>query len=338
MSRAAEGQADVTPARRPRRLAALTLALAILTAGGAATWYVVKPARERREALRLSREGAFADAEPVLRQLAERDGRDGEVLRALALGTLDAHRNDEAEAYLERWRALQPGEKEPEERLMQLLVRQVRVAMTLERAERTDEPDAEAVDAQRREILSLLAEGRHADAERRCRQHLTRRPGSPALRALLAEACHAQGKGDEARNLLDPLLRARPDHKDALLSRAVLFLEDDQPDQAVPLLRRVLSRDPGHTAARNHLGQALARAGHTAEAEKEMAELVRRTTADNMAGGSQVQPDNLEMQIKVAEALRASGRSDEGLRLLRRVLARQPDHAGARRALSSGSP
>ena len=90
---------------------------------------------------------------------------------------------------------------------MQLLVRKTKVAMILAGAEQVAEPGAEAVEPLRRQVLSFMVEGRHADTELLCRLYLERRPGSPTLRYLLADACHAQGKEEEVAAVLDQVLR-----------------------------------------------------------------------------------------------------------------------------------
>jgi tetratricopeptide (TPR) repeat protein len=307
--------------------------LAAATAG--LGWYASGPAREREKALRLSRQGAFAEAKPLLKRALERNAGDLDVVKALALGYFDAHQDEQADDYLERWHKLQPDADEPRERLMQVLVRQVKVKMALANSETVPEPEAEALEPQRQQVLSSLVEGRHAEAEQLCRRYLERRPGSPTLRYLLAEACHLGGKDEEAASVLDQVLRGRPLYRDALLLRAVLYGEADQAEQAIPLLRRVLSQDRFNTRARYHLGQALARTGRTAEAEQQMAEMLRHDAVGHALHGAAVQPRNLEGHVKAAEALLNSGRSEEGIRLLRQVLARHPGYAPARRALSA---
>ncbi len=319
--------------RRPWRLLA-GVVLAGLLAGAWFSWPSLQQWRERREALGLSQQGRFAEAEPLLKRTLERDKNDVAVVKALGLGYFDAHKDDEAESYLRRWQSLQPEQSEPRERLMELLVRQVKVSMTLDRAERVPEADADLVEMQKREILSLLIAGRHADAEQLGRRYLESRPRSITLRYLLAEACHVQGKDEEARNLLDRLLQEQPRHKDALVRRALLYSEADQADKAIPLLRQVLAQDRWHTTARYHLSQALARLGQTAEAEREMAEMLRHKAAEHALHDMAVQPNNVELQLKAAEALLNGGRSAEGIRLLGQILARYPGHDDALRLLA----
>src|SRR4051794_2512008 len=83
---------------------------------------------ERDEALRLAEKGPFAEAEPLLRRVLERSPRDAEVVRALALGYLEARRFDETEDFLGRWCALRPGLTGPYRRRLDLWRKQARVA------------------------------------------------------------------------------------------------------------------------------------------------------------------------------------------------------------------
>ena len=87
--------------------------------------------------------------------------------------------------------------------------------------------------------------------------------------------------------------------------------------------------------ARYHLSQALARTGQTADAQREMAEMLRQADIERLLEDVRVQPDNLELQIQAAEALLASGRADEGFLLLKKVMARDPGLPSALRLLTA---
>jgi predicted Zn-dependent protease len=295
-------------------------------------WYFIQQARERTEALRLCQQGQIAEAEPLLIRALERNDADLDLIQAMARGYADAHKNEAAEFYLKRWRTLQPEAQEPRERLMDLLVRRVKVELTLERRELV--PEGSRIATQQHEVLSLLVAGHHAAAEARCRQFLERKPASLTLRCLLAETCHLQGKNDEARSLTAQLLRERPEYRDALVLHARLYAEANEASQAIPLLRQVLARDRLHTTARYYLSQALAQTGQTAEAEREMAEMLRHQAAEHALQDLAIQPNNVALEVKAAAALLSSGRSDEGLRLLRRILEHAPRNTAARQLLA----
>jgi tetratricopeptide (TPR) repeat protein len=94
-------------------------------------------------------------------------------------------------------------------------------------------------DEVRREVVwLLLGVGRFGEAEQTCRRCLALAPADPWLHYLLARACHGQGKRAEAESFLDPVVRAQPQFAEALLLRAILHREADQPAQAIPFFVR----------------------------------------------------------------------------------------------------
>ena len=115
--------------------------------------------------------------------------------------------------------------------------------------------------------------------------------------------------------------------------RAILYCEANQEAKAIPLLRRVIALDPSSKTAHYHLAQALARVGHSAEAEREKAEYLRLEEFERLLTDVRLQPGNLELQIKGAEAFLQRGQKDEATRLLRRVIAQDPANQAARRLL-----
>jgi predicted Zn-dependent protease len=319
---------------QPRRILAVVVC-AVLVAGVVVWSRSLRHASEWEEALRLSGQGKFAEAEPLLKRALQRNERDVAAVRALALGYLGTGNDREAEVYLDRWCALQPDQPEPRARRMDLGVKLVKIEQAIADGERLLEAAPGDGETQKRVVALLIVAGRYADAERAARRYLERNPDSVSLHYLLAEACHLQGKDAEAAALLDPLLGDQTRIKDILLLRAILYCEADQPNKALPLLRRVLAEDPWNSLARYHLSRALARTGQTAEAEREAAELFRQNDVGRLLVDSDIQPDNLDLQARAAEVLLDSGRTEEGLRRLQRILARDPAHPAALRLLAA---
>ena len=186
-------------------------------------------------------------------------------------------------------------------------------------------------DAVRREVAWLAVNvGRNADAEAECRRSLTSAPVDPWLNYLLARVLHAQGRRSEAEAILDPVVRAQSGFADALVLRAILYHEADQPGRAVPLLRQALNQKgcPRRDCL-YRLGLALAASGQAEEARKVMAEvdllnLTGAVTNDHF-------PNNPAMRVQIAEAMLGVGRGSEANAELDAVLADAPDFAPAHR-------
>lgn len=330
-----------TPAAGTRWRVALAIAAALLL--GVAIYRGWEPAPDRREeAIRLAKQGRLAEAEPLLLAAVERDGDDAEVVAALALAKLGGTDATAAEQYLSRWCELRPAEARPFQFRMDLRHRvargmvvqadRLRVMETaLADGRRVLEIDP-ANDAVRREVAWLAFQvGQYPDAEAECRRCLTAAPLDGWLNYLLAKVCHAQGKRADAEAAVDPVVRARPDFADALLLRAVLYYEAEQPDRAVPLLRQalVLKGCPRRECL-YRLGLALAATGQTEEARKAFAEvdllnLTGAVTNDHF-------PNNPAMRVLIAEAMLGVGRLADANAELDAVLAEAPDFAPAHRA------
>jgi tetratricopeptide (TPR) repeat protein len=75
----------------------------------------------------------------------------------------------------------------------------------------------------------------------------------PSIILLRAECMLGLGNGDEARNVVDEVLKEHPTQTGALLLRAKIYLQDDHPRLAIPLLEKLVSRRPDHLLARQTL-------------------------------------------------------------------------------------
>jgi tetratricopeptide (TPR) repeat protein len=189
-------------------------------------------------------------------------------------------------------------------------------------------------DRTRRALAGLLAEvGRFAEAEALARAALARTPADASLLLVLAKACHPQGKSSDAAAALDAALAARPDFAEALLLRGILHREADQPDRAIPLLRRALVLNNGlWRDGLYQLGLALAATGDADEARRVMAEhdvLTLKETA-----GMEHFPKTPSTRVQMAEALLSAGLPEQAREQLEGVLKESPDFAPAHRVLA----
>src|SRR5205823_7878795 len=188
----------------------------------------------------------------------ERNPNDLEVIRILARGHHTAEQLAEAEPYLTRWCELRPGDAEPYRLRMDVRHKLggLQAATNAEKQSRLEEALADGRralelepdnDPLAQEVIWLyLSSGRFEEAQRECQRRLQRQPGHPWLLYLLAKAYHGQGANGEAQKILDPIVRDQPRFADALLLRAILYREANQPEQAIPLLRQVLALGRQH--------------------------------------------------------------------------------------------
>ena len=316
------------------RWCALAAVLGVLALGGFFGWSWFHDQAERRDALQLASQGRFDAAEPTLRRLQERHPRDAAIVRALALGSMDAGRLAQAETFLNRWCELQPGEPEPFRQRLALWKRFWKVPEGLADAEHILrlEPD----DLPTRRILAglYLTTGRPDEAEAEALRCFQARPNDVEAWYLLASIYHNQGRAAEAAGLADRYLRARPDSVGGLRLRAQLYLEAGQPEPAVDLLRQAAdSPDRDGMAARYELSLALKRAGRDREAEEVLADL-RSREAWTLWEEDEHRDDNPGLQARLVEALLAAGKTDEAVRFLTGILARNPSAAGAHQLLA----
>src|SRR5262249_52753395 len=101
--------------------------------------------------------------------------------------------------------------------------------------------------------------------------------------------------------------------------------------QAILFLRRALAQDPANRLARFHLIQTLARAGKAQEARRERDQMLREANLGQLLADLRVQPDNLELALRAAEASLNLGRVEEGQRLLDKILMKAPGNEAALR-------
>jgi Tfp pilus assembly protein PilF len=323
----------------------LLLVVVLLAVAGAALlggrW--LRARSERQQALQLAGLGRFAEARPLLEGALARDPGDAVVLKQLALGTMEQDA-DAAEGYLTRWCELRPGDAEPfhlRMALRQAFARDERemaeklrlMGLALADGQRVLELDPDLDEVRRQVAWLLLGVGRFAEAEQACRRCLARAPGDLALFYLLARARHGQGDRARAEALLDAVVRGQPGFPEALLFRAVLHREANQPDRAVALLRQALAlKDCPRRDCLYELSLALASAGQADEAGRVMAELRLLTLQDHLS--IENLPHTPSVRVQLAEAMLAAGKAEEAKAQLDRALADVPDFAPAHLALA----
>jgi len=118
--------------------------------------------------------------------------------------------------------------------------------------------DALPDSAQRRSVRATLAqsEERYTEAIAELKAALKFAPGEPALIYELALAYSSARDYDLAITTSSALLQANPDDVRLLRLKGLSLLQLRRPEEALPMLKRVVERDPADQGARLALGRA----------------------------------------------------------------------------------
>ncbi len=179
---------------------------------------------------------------------------------------------------------------------------------------------ARGLDAAAFEQLLLSAERRVDQVDEVCWRYVDQnRPDKPLILEALTRGYLRQYRLGEARLCLNRWLQDQPDNPQAHFLDGLFHLDYAHAARsaAETSYRRAVELDPDHEEAR--LGLAV-----TLIEEKKYAEAV-----EHLEYARRGQPDNLSVQVGLAECYSALGRHAEAVRLTDEVLARQPEHAMA---------
>ena len=296
-------------------------------------WRLAQDQAEHGQGLRLAARGQFDAAEPLLARSNERNPRDVDVVRALAVGHLSARHATEAEAFLNRWCELRPDDPEPYRRRLELWTKQQKAAQLVADARQVLRFDPN--DFRTRVLLAewLLIDGRFAEAEEEARRCLRDRPKQTQLWYLLARAYHGQKRTAEATEIADRLVREGPKFSAGLRLRAQLYAEAGQYEPAIRLLRQAAElKEPERVTTLYELSQLLARTGREAEGKQVLAEM-RLKQAEDLWEGDEHRDTNAALQARVVDAMMAAGQADRAARFLSDILRRNPGATGTRELL-----
>jgi Flp pilus assembly protein TadD len=148
----------------------------------------------------------------------------------------------------------------------------------------------------------LANEARAAELLRAVEQ----RPDDVELRLELGKVLIALGRNVEALDQCEQAVRLAPDDAAALRGFGEALALNTQRDRALEVLQQVLERDPDDWQTHANVATLL-------EARDPVATLHHAMRA------FQLQPNNLQTQLGLAEALALNGRRDEALRRLRNI-------------------
>ncbi len=142
-------------------------------------------------------------------------------------------------------------------------------------------------------------------------------PGPAAAALRRAVALHRAGRLDEAEPLYRAILERDPANPDALHFLGLLTHQRGDAAAAIELIERATRQAPGYADAHNNLGNLLRIAGRFEDAER----AYRRAIA--------LRPDDVSAHSNLGAALKAQGRLDAAEAALRRALALDDRHVPA---------
>jgi Flp pilus assembly protein TadD len=184
-----------------------------------------------------------------------------------------------------------------------------------------------ALPAQARELLRqsarALQQGQRTHALQFAQQVVRAHPDHADALRQLASALAANGRAQEALAVIDPVVARHPDDPELLNTQAIVLETAGQDERALAAFRRVCELQPASAVHAYNLGRALSNRGDSAGS---LAELERTLAID---------PEHRNARATLAEVLRRLGRTEEAVTHLRVLLGRNPDDVKAWSALAA---
>ena len=293
------------------------------------------------EELLLSAERDVEQVADVCRHYVERGHPDTPlILEALTRGYLRQYRLGEARFCLDRWL-----EREPENPQANCLEGQLHLdyeqtrALAVETFRHAVQLDPDHEEARLGLAVALLETKNFVEAAEQLEDLLKRQPDNLRVQVGLAECREAVGDGAEALQLVDRVLAQQPQFLPALTLRGRLLTNQGQYAAAEGWLRQALRQNPGDHQACYDLILCLGFIGKEEEATglkqnlQQMEEDVRRFNEIVTREMAQ-RPRDPDLHCALGQLLLRSGHRDEGVRWLNNALRLDPQHAGARKALT----
>ncbi len=280
----------------------------------------------------------FRDAERILNQALAIDPQQLHARRYLAMLYCDLGAMTLAEQHLLAVAEAAPADPRPH-RLLGLIHKDYELYQRAvddyrqSLARNPHQPDEEAI---RLELAECLVKLRHFDE---ALAEVSSCPSSGRRLAIEAECRYGQGDRAAASRLVEEALRLAPRHLDALLLKASLQLDAGDARGAIRTLEEARTYHPTAYRVRYKLTQAYQRAGRhedaqrEAQATKEYRDLITRFA--DLHQEAIARPDDLEVRYQLGVTAQRLGRPDLAEAWFTVVLAMDPQHAAARKALTA---
>lgn len=164
-------------------------------------------------------------------------------------------------------------------------------------------------------------------------------PDDPDVRFALARCLQALGRGPEAEELLDQLVREYPNRGPALILLARLHLDREDASGAAEFARRAEQLEPFNPLAASTMAECL-RGLHSEKEAAAREEKARTLTEQNerlsaLTRTVKNRPADVEARYELGALLRDLGRGQEAVQCWRGGLAIDPNHKPTREALAA---
>jgi len=134
---------------------------------------------------------------------------------------------------------------------------------------------------------------------------------------------HKQGELLEARTLYNDILRAVPEHPDALHYLGVAMHQLGDSEEGIVYIQRSLESAPGHPDALNNLGNVYREIGRYEDSEASYKKVL------------EIAPDHADTLVNLGIILRGLKRPEEALAMIEQALVIDPEHAKAHHNLGN---
>ncbi len=297
-----------------------------------------------QERLLAVQQGAIdKDSEPELLDAAAKFTSDdiaAQTYEAIARGYVEGYRLKEAWQCLEYWTQWQPNSSSARLMMGEILIRTGMPAQAAEQYRRILSFAPELVTAQEKLALTLLKLNEVNEAAELLRQLCLENPQVAQAWIELAEAERRLGNLDAAREAVENARKqgvTSHQRGECYSILGQLSMADQDPASAVELLLAATELIPEDATAQHALGSALTLVGNreAGALHREQAQRIREQYEQIQKWTREVieRPDDLELRVKIGQALVAQGLRTEGIQWLETALARDSNYAPVRAAL-----
>ena len=164
--------------------------------------------------------------------------------------------------------------------------------------------------------------GQLADAESLYRQVLKAAPDHPDALHFAGVLAHQQGRSDDAIAMIERSLALEPNQPDCYSNLGIIFKARGRIEEAIAAYQRAIALNPEHANAHNNLGVLLKAQGRKEDAEAEYREAIR------------LNPQHADAYNNLGILLSNLKRLPEAVECFCRVTTLMPKHPEARRLLA----